>query len=343
MKTIALVLLLITVGRPSEAQVWNPLTDFSATDNPTGTWSYGWSEPGLTSPTVLYIPVGTILGLDWWFFDSQPNPTSWPLPAVFRNATGHTVIASGGLAIPADSLVFHPGPLGERSVIRWTAPADGTYRVEGALAAIDADPGNVDVSIRIGSPETPLQIFGELLGTSNNVGFFDETVTLSEGEVVEFTVGVGTVDFFNDSVLVDVAITALPEPTLAADVHSISLASGGTQNLAVDLGAGSGDLVYGLLGSASGTSPGVNLGGGLTLPLVLDAYSKLTLNTSSSSIFQDFVGVLDSQGTADAALALPPLMDTSLAGLVLRHAGIAFDANFVPVAVTAAVPVVLAL
>ena len=48
---------------------------------------------------------------------------------------------------------------------------------------------------------------------------------------------------------------------LSADTASISLSSGGAQNLAIDAGAAVGGDTYWVFGSATGTSPGVNFGG----------------------------------------------------------------------------------
>jgi hypothetical protein len=41
------------------------------------------------------------------------------------------------IVLPPSVLVLHPGPNNENAVVRFTAPADGTYRVSGQFYAMD--------------------------------------------------------------------------------------------------------------------------------------------------------------------------------------------------------------
>lgn len=118
-------------------------------------------------------------------------------------------------------------------------------------------------------------------------------------------------------------------PTAAVDIFfpdflgtpgSISLAAGGTQTLLLDAGAAGSNDLYWIFGSATGTSPGIPLGGGLTLPLVFDAYTGLTLKRPFLGIFSGFLAFLDAKGQASASITLPAGSDPSLMGLDLFHA-----------------------
>ena len=108
---------------------------------------------------------------------------------------------------------------------------------------------------------------------------------------------------------------------LHSTTAQLSLATGGTQVLAFDapLLAGAGYLV---VGSMSGTAPGVQLGA-FTLPLVTDFWLVATLQGTSANLLLNARGTLDPLGRANTTLVLPPL-PAVLHGLVLNHALLAF-------------------
>lgn len=74
-----------------------------------------------------------------------------------------------------------------------------------------------------------------------------------------------------------------------------------------------------MLGSASGTAPGIPLGPSV-LPLVLDGYLLTSLTQAGQPPFLGTLGLLDADGDGRAELAVPPGLAPSLAGLVLHHA-----------------------
>lgn len=111
--------------------------------------------------------------------------------------------------------------------------------------------------------------------------------------------------------------------SLFTDRDSISIAGGGIHNLILDTGQANGGDVYWVLGSASGTSPG--LPGPPPLPLNVDAYTQ-ALIVSPNTFLAGSLGVLDPVGRGQASLALAPAaLDPSLAGLTLHHAHVVFD------------------
>ena len=111
--------------------------------------------------------------------------------------------------------------------------------------------------------------------------------------------------------------------TLTADTHSVSLARRGTQSLSLFAGPKHAGKLYVVLGSMTGTKPGIPLARGITLPLNLDAYMTLVLGSPNSMIVPS-VGLLDQLGKATARLTLPPL-DPQLAGTALHHAYVVID------------------
>jgi len=103
----------------------------------------------------------------------------------------------------------------------------------------------------------------------------------------------------------------------------LSLAGGGTQELFLRGPLWTAGDFYFLLGSASGTTPGIPLAPGFDLPLLFDAYTDLTLSLAIPIAGQ--FGVLDANGFANAAFNLPAGANASLAGFVLHHAYLTID------------------
>jgi hypothetical protein len=123
-------------------------------------------------------------------------------------------------------------------------------------------------------------------------------------------------------------------PSLFGAPKLVSLATGGQQVLRLDAGDAHAGELFWLLGSASGTSPGLDLGG-FTLPLVVDAYFVFGL-ANPSVLLSPSLGVFDAEGRALAAFSLPPGASPSLAGATLHHAWLALDlASDPPLALTA--------
>jgi hypothetical protein len=115
-----------------------------------------------------------------------------------------------------------------------------------------------------------------------------------------------------------------PRP-LYADRERISRVQGGAQTLYLDAGAAHAGSAYAVLGSASGTTPGLYFGPNLELALTFDAYMIATLQLANSSFLQRTVGVLDAGGRASAAIALPPAQ--VFADAELHHGFFVFDAT----------------
>ncbi|QDU69864.1 FG-GAP repeat protein [Engelhardtia mirabilis] len=121
-------------------------------------------------------------------------------------------------------------------------------------------------------------------------------------------------------------IRTFDSDSLFQSAGSISVAAGGSVDLLLAAGSAEAGHLHLVLGSASGRSPGVPLGGGLVLPLVADAYTSLTLAGGGGLLAGGF-GQLDSLGTATATLTLPTASDPALAGLTVTHAFVTIDAG----------------
>ncbi|QDU67209.1 hypothetical protein [Engelhardtia mirabilis] len=100
----------------------------------------------------------------------------------------------------------------------------------------------------------------------------------------------------------------------------------GRQDLLLDAGPDHAGELYLVLGSVSGTAPGIPFGGVL-IPLVLDAWTLATLSAPNLPPLESTFGVLDGDGRALAALDLQGPLDPVLAGLTLHHAFVTIDAG----------------
>jgi hypothetical protein len=98
-----------------------------------------------------------------------------------------------------------------------------------------------------------------------------------------------------------------------------------------------------LLGSVTGTAPGIDFGGGVVLPLNFDIYMNLTLTKPGLGAFGNFRGSFDASGQAVSTLTLPAIMDPSLAGVVIHHAYLAGSVFGIAEFASNAVPVTLVL
>ncbi len=112
--------------------------------------------------------------------------------------------------------------------------------------------------------------------------------------------------------------------TLASDVHDVSIASGGVQRLTIDVGDSAGSSVGLLLGSLTGTGPGVSFGGA-RLPLVPDAYFRSLLVGEATLLNASPHIQLDANGRAVRDVVVPAGLPLTLAGRTVFHAFVLFD------------------
>ena len=115
---------------------------------------------------------------------------------------------------------------------------------------------------------------------------------------------------------------------------TISIAAGGVQTFALEAGVQHAGRLHLLLGSASGTSPGIPVNG-LVLPLNPGPYFDYSLVAQNGPLLVGTFGVLDGGGSATAQFVLPGAWaSASLAGLVLHHAYVVLEPTTVAVVLT---------
>jgi hypothetical protein len=86
---------------------------------------------------------------------------------------------------------------------------------------------------------------------------------------------------------------------------------------------------YFILGSASGTWPGLPLTSQLTLPINFDGLTELVIANANGPVFQNFHGVLDGSGEATATFSTAGAtpINSHLVGIKLSFAAVVWPAN----------------
>ena len=107
---------------------------------------------------------------------------------------------------------------------------------------------------------------------------------------------------------------------------TVSLSSGGIQNLQFEGGSALGGQTYLLVGSASGTYPGVPYAS-VFFPLNVDGYFVATATRPTLPPLVGGLGVLSGAGSATAGFQLPRGLPAALVGLEFHHAVAVIDAN----------------
>jgi agmatine/peptidylarginine deiminase len=124
--------------------------------------------------------------------------------------------------------------------------------------------------------------------------------------------------------------------TLGTDVRAVSTRDVGPVEFLLDAGPANAGRPYLLLGTTSGTKPGLQLPGGLTLTLNRDAFMGHVRENANTPSFRGFAGTLDVNGRAIARMdlsgaALPAQPGESMHFAFLTAAPFGFVSNAIEV------------
>lgn len=111
---------------------------------------------------------------------------------------------------------------------------------------------------------------------------------------------------------------------LSASSDTVSAGAGGRIDFALRAGTGHAGRIYLVLGSFSGTTPGLQFGA-VHLPLNQDLWFMLSAGAANSAVLVNTLGLLDAAGVGSAALQVPPGLSTALIGSTLHHAFLVYD------------------
>ena len=185
--------------------LYDVAADFSATNNPAGAWSYGWSSQ-LTSAIDLYSYTGYDRGIDVW------NDYSGALspPSVGHNGTSSAIsLSPEQIIVQPGQFALHPGPGGEYSHARWTAPAAGTYDISAAFSGLDQTGTTTDVHVLYNGSS----LFAGFVNGFGDTSSFSTTMSVSTGDIIDFAVGYGVNNtYWEDTTALAATIAVVPEP-----------------------------------------------------------------------------------------------------------------------------------
>ena len=116
-------------------------------------------------------------------------------------------------------------------------------------------------------------------------------------------------------------ITVEPVTPLHAGLSKFSASAGAEVHFVVQAGVAAGNLPYVLLGSASGTTPGIPLGF-QNVPLNPDAFTDFTILGAGPPVLPGSIGVTSASGRADAWLSAAPGLFAPGVGLHLDFAAV---------------------
>jgi hypothetical protein len=111
------------------------------------------------------------------------NPSTHPVPTPF------------GFTWPARQVALHPGPQGEYSVVRWTAPAADRYRIAAAFTGLHQ--ATTDVHLFHNGRSQFAALLN--LGGNPNTATHTHELTLAKDDTLDFVVGWGNGHYGSDS------------------------------------------------------------------------------------------------------------------------------------------------
>lgn len=178
-------------------------------------WQYGM-KPGANVATLT--PLTNFTMSTYPATNAPPGPAtlagcrmsaSVPLPFVghLRQTRIRTFIpnSNGPITLAARAVLMHPGPNGQRAVVRFIAPTTSRYCVSGSFYGIDGNGTQTTTRVEINSvtgSSTVTNVFSgviDLPNSLNSASFTTQGVQLAQGEFLDFEVDMGQNYFFDST------------------------------------------------------------------------------------------------------------------------------------------------
>jgi hypothetical protein len=198
----SLLLALALVSGAQALPTYNSGSDFSSINNPNGPWSYGY-QTELGGTLNLYSDLANVGGLLIWRFNINNTST----PGVAFNQSGTNITFASTTWRPAETSL-HPGPNGEFSVLRFTAPETKGYILT-SLFNMRSFGGTSSTDVHVLLNDVVL--FNSIVAGFNAQTEFNDQFTLSQGDRLDFVVG-DNGSFFGDTTAVQATLSAVPLP-----------------------------------------------------------------------------------------------------------------------------------
>ncbi len=126
-------------------------------------------------------------------------------PWIVRNPESDAVATPFGFAWPARQVCLHPGPNGEFTAARWTAPASGRVAINARFTGLPVTmPATTDIHVlHRGSP-----LFDGLLNVNgrSNSAVYSNRIAVAQGDIIDFVIGFGNQTYASDTTSLEALI-----------------------------------------------------------------------------------------------------------------------------------------
>jgi hypothetical protein len=137
-------------------QTFDLSADFSFSDNPNKVWQYGYSETNSLAPDQFRLdtqsdPVDMqcdpTKSIGFWHPTANHGPGPGYYPYVAHNNTKQPQVGCKGWAVRPGEIAMEASSVGQYSLVRFVAPADGMYKVGAQFEGIHYGLSTTDVHV----------------------------------------------------------------------------------------------------------------------------------------------------------------------------------------------------
>lgn len=317
------------IQQPQVTSTYDAARDYSPTLNPNGVWDYGYEIAlGANDFVDFDVPLGNIPGTAAWSSAQNANHN----PSVQKNPTNETIRYSSVDYAPG-SLILHPGANGEKSVVRFSAPATGTYVVSSMFSPADVFFGGTDVHVLVNGHS----VFDDVVSGGHDPVFDSVPLNLLAGDTIDFLVGFGdNGTYFNDSTRLDATVSALDdEPGLPGWTVYLDQNENGVRDAGERYTVTAEDGSYGFTGLPTGhyavreqLEPGWRQTYPERSPGNTDGFHEIDLGVDEVKSGIDFGNLLRPTGLPNSSpVFVSTGPTTAIVGDVLRYDATATDAD----------------
>jgi hypothetical protein len=173
-----------TAQTPNLAPDYDAVRDFSGQSNPNGVWSYGYSTAWGAPFKLNTVSCHPFQGASQWAESVCDQPA-----AIMHDDTGKK-LCHVTWCMPPTYILSSPGPDGELSILRWTAPSSGRFLMQVTFEGMDyAGPTSTFVHVLQNSKQSLLKA---PITSYHWPGVFDpKAVRLVAEDTVDFIVDWG--------------------------------------------------------------------------------------------------------------------------------------------------------
>lgn len=173
--------------------------DFSLTNNPNGVWQYGFSNTESLAPGEFRLMkfANTTKPIGFWHPDATDGGY-YPYIA-HHSATSLLVTDGGGWALRPGEVALEASNSGQYSLIRFTAPESGTYRVTATFTGLHVGVSTTDAHVLHNADslfDAQIEGYGGDTSLRTIVGksptaTYNGVVQVKAGDIITFALGFG--------------------------------------------------------------------------------------------------------------------------------------------------------